>query len=1090
VVVPEWERLDAEVERLNGEGRYAEAIPLAEQGVFLAEKGLGSHHPDVAESLSNLAELYRAQGRYGEAELLVQRALGIREQALGSQHPLVAESLNHLTVLYLDQGRYGEAEPLAQRALGIREQALGSQHPLVAESLHNLGGLYRAQGRYGEAEPLVQRALGIREQALGSQHPDVAQSLHNLAALYQAQGRYGEAEPLLRRALGIHEKVPGAQYQFVAESLTYLAALYDAQGRYGEAEPLQKRALGIFEQALGAQHPLVAQSLNNLAALYDVQGRYGEAEPLYVRALGIFEQLLGDQHLLVAASLNNLAGLYLEQGRYGEAEPLYVRSLKIREQALGGQHPDVAQSSSNLAGLYLAQRRYEEAEPLLQRGLGIREQALGDQHPHVALSLNNLAGLYREQGRYGEAEPLYVRSLDIREKTLDAQHPDVALGLNNLAGLYREQGRYGEAERLYVRALDIREKVLGAQHPHVALTLSNLARLYFAQKDIDRAIAHAERAERASNEHLSAMMRHGSEHQRHAFMAKNISEVDRAVTLALRAPVDARAQSLAFRHLLRRSGRVLDAMRSTLVVIRDHLDDEGQALLDRYLSIRSQYATQYLRGPRNIAPEQHEKNLADLEKQKRETEVELSAKSSQFAEANRPVTLDDVQNALTEDAALIQWIRYEPFDASARPQEDESQAARYAACVLARRGGPTCLDLGDAEAIDTAAVAFHRAAALGLESRAPARALEALIMTPVRRSFGRARKLYLSPDGALQFIPFAALVHQDGTAPERYLVEEFDLVYVTSGRDLVRAPRTGVTPGPVTVLGDPRYSVPSSSSGYRFPRLPGTRPEAEEIGVLFTGARVLTDADASEAAVKSTHAPSILHLATHAYFGAQDCAGQSQVTDNPLLAAGLALAGANACNDGSGGDGVLTGEELAGLDLYGTQLVVLSACDTGIGALALRDQTRLIGVRDGVYGLRRALMLAGAETQVVSLWKVNDLATQELMAAYYRALLQGRGRAEALRQVQLAMLRSKERSHPYYWASFAVVGMDGPLRLPPGQAHPGTTPRGTRGCACDVGAGSPAPGWATLVLALAVVVALRSRLPIRCRRQAVTSHAP
>jgi CHAT domain-containing protein len=706
------------------------------------------------------------------------------------------------------------------------------------------------------------------------------------------------------------------------------------------------------------------------------------------------------------------------------------------------------------------------------RALGIWEKATGEPHPDVAQSLNNFAALYEAQDRYGEAEPLYMRALGIRKQALGEQHPDVAESLNNLALLYRAQGRYEEAAPLHVRALGIWEQALGDQHPNVALSLNSLAALYFEQKDIDRVITYAERAERASDEHLSAMMRHGSEQQKHAFLAKDMREVDMAVTLALRAPGDARAQHLAMRYLLSRKGRVLDAMRLTLAAVRDNLDDEGQALLDRYISIRSQYATQYLRGPQNIPPEQHRKNLAELEQQKREIEVQLSEKSSPFAEVNRTVTMDDVQNALPEDAVLVEWIRYEPFNPNARKRKDRWQPARYAACVLARRGAPTCMDLGDAETIDAAALAFHRAVALGLENQAPARALDALIMAPLRRTLGSAQKLYLSPDGALQFIPFAALLHQNGNGPERYLIEQFDLVYVTGGRDLVRAPRTGFTPGPVTVLGDPRYSVPGTASLYRFPRLPGTQQEAQDIGALFDGARTLLDAGAGEDAVKKARAPWILHLATHAYFGAQDCAGQPQATDNPLLAAGLALAGANACQGGSGSDGVLTGEELAGMNLYGTQLVVLSACDTGIGALALKDEKRLIGVRDGVYGLRRALMLAGAETQMVSLWKVNDLATQELMAAYYRALLQGHGRAEALRQVQLAMLRSKERAHPYYWASFAVVGMDAPLRLPPGQTHPGITPRGPRGCACDVGTGSSTPGWSTLVLAFAVLIGL------------------
>jgi tetratricopeptide (TPR) repeat protein len=1061
------------------QGRYEDMAPLLERAHSIREKTLEHHHPDLAESLNGLAAQYLAQGRYGEVETLLRRALGIQQKALGDHHPYIAATLMSLAALYVAQGRYGEAEPLYVRALSSWEKVLGAQHPGVATSLNSLALLYVAQGRYGEAEPLYVRALSIWEKALREDHPNVAASLSNLALLYQEQGRYEEAEPLYLRALGIGERALGDHHPHVATSLNNLATLYQEQGRYGEAEPLYLRALGIGERVLGDHHPHVATSLSNLAHLYLVQGRYQEAEPLLVRALSIWQKALGDHHPHVAGGLSNLAHLYLEQGRYQEAEPLLVRALGIWQKALEEHHPHVATSLNNLAALYQEQGRYGEAEPLLVRALGIWEKARGAHHPDVALSLNNLAQLYWAQGRYKEAEPLNVRALDIWEKARGVHHPDVALSLNNLAQLYWAQGRYKEAEPLNVRALGIWEKARGAHHPHVATSLNNLVVLYLAQKDLDRAIKYAERAEQASDEPLSTMMRHGSEQQKHAFMAmgRRMAEVDVGVTLALLSPGDARAQSLVMRHLLHRKGRVVDAMRSTLAAVRDNLDDEGRALLDQYLSIRSQYATQYLRGPQNIEPEQHQKNLAELEKQKREIEVQLSEKSSQFAEVNRPVTMDDVQNALPKNGALIEWIRYAPFDANARDRKERWQPARYAACVLARRGAPTCIDLGDAETIDAAALAFHRAVALGLEYRAPARALDAMIMAPLRRTLRSTRKLYLSPDGALQFIPFAALVHQNDNGPERHLLEEFELVYVTGGRDLVRAPRTAVPPGPVTVLSDPSYSVPGTSSIYRFQRLPGTHQEAEAIRELFASARVLTDADASEAAAKSARAPWILHLATHAYFGAQDCAGQPQATDNPLLAAGLALAGANACHDGSGGDGVLTGEELAGLDLYGTQLVVLSACDTGIGPLALRDQKRLIGVRDGVYGLRRALMLAGAETQVVSLWKVNDLATQELMSAFYRELLQGRGRAEALRQVQLAMLRSPERAHPYYWASFAVVGMDGPLRLPPGQMRPGPRgPRGPRGCACDVGADSSAPGWPTLMLALAIVVGLRSHL--------------
>ncbi len=307
-------------------GKYDKTEPLFKRALGIRVKMLGTEHPTVANSLNNLAELYRTQGRYAGAESLFKRALGIREKVLGTEHPDVAVSLNNLAVLYDNQGRYAEAEPLYKRALGIREKTQGTEHPDVANSLNNLAEFYRTQGHYTEAEPLYKRALGIREKTLGAEHPHVAASLDNLAVLYKSQGRYAEAESLYKRALGIREKTLGAEHPHVATSLNNLAGLYDDQGCYAEAESLYKRALGIKEKALGTEHPDVAVSLNNLAEHYRTKGRYAEAEPLYKRALGIIENMLGVEHPDVAISLNNLGAFYDSQGYYAGAEPLYQQA--------------------------------------------------------------------------------------------------------------------------------------------------------------------------------------------------------------------------------------------------------------------------------------------------------------------------------------------------------------------------------------------------------------------------------------------------------------------------------------------------------------------------------------------------------------------------------------------------------------------------------------------------------------------------------------------------------------------------------------------------------------------------------------------
>jgi tetratricopeptide (TPR) repeat protein len=377
----------------NAQGLYNQALPWYEQCLEVTKKRLGEEHPDVAQSLNNLAELYYFQGRYSEAEPLYIQALALRRKLLGEEHPDVAQSLNNLAGLYDSQGRYSEAEPLHIQALALRRKLLGEEHPDVAVSLNNLAGLYDSQGRYSEAEPLYIQALALRRKLLGEEHPDVAQSLNNLALLYYFQGRYSEAEPLHIQALALRRKLLGEEHPDVAVSLNNLAELYRSQSRYSEVEPLHIQALALTRQLLGEEHPDVALSLNNLAALYCSQGRYSEAEPLHIQALALRRKLLGEEHPSVARSLNNLAGLYYSQGRYSEAEPLYIQALALRRKLLGEEHPDVAQSLNNLAKLYYLQGRYIEAEPFYLQALEIFERRLGADHPNTVTVRKNLADL-------------------------------------------------------------------------------------------------------------------------------------------------------------------------------------------------------------------------------------------------------------------------------------------------------------------------------------------------------------------------------------------------------------------------------------------------------------------------------------------------------------------------------------------------------------------------------------------------------------------------------------------------------------------------------------------------------------------------
>jgi CHAT domain-containing protein/tetratricopeptide (TPR) repeat protein len=351
------------VSQLQSQGKYAEAVPIAERYVAVARERYGEERIEFATAIAWLAYVYQSQGRYAEAEPLLKRALAIREKAQGPDHPDVATRLNNLAVLYRAQGRYAEAEPLLKRALAISEKALGPDHPWVGTALNNLALLYNTQGRTSEAEPLHKRALAISEKALGPDHPSVGGALNNLAELYRTQGRAAEAEPLMRRALAIAEKALGPDHPIVGTRLNNLALLYEGQRRTSEAEPLYLRTVAIREKALGPEHPDVGNSLNNLATLYYAQGRYAEAEPLFKRALAISEKAQGPDHLDVSQSLNNLAVLAFAQRDWVQAANYWRRSTDVLVHR--------AQRGTADLGQALTGRRTSDAEQLSFRFWGL-----------------------------------------------------------------------------------------------------------------------------------------------------------------------------------------------------------------------------------------------------------------------------------------------------------------------------------------------------------------------------------------------------------------------------------------------------------------------------------------------------------------------------------------------------------------------------------------------------------------------------------------------------------------------------------------------------------------------------------------------
>ncbi|MBV9626576.1 MAG: CHAT domain-containing protein [Xanthobacteraceae bacterium] len=364
--------------------------------------GARAQQIDLAAIWTRFFKFFDA-GNYSAALVEAQSYEAGTKARFGTEHPNYADALNLIANVYEVTGRYPEAEELFQQELAILEKTKGPGSVPAAGALNNLAVVYDMQGKLDLAVAAYQRVLTMREKALGVNHPDVSDALNNLALVYKEQGRNSEAASLLQRALSIREKARGGNPVDLARILHSLGVIYMAQGKDSDAEGVLKRGIALTEKALGPNHPMVASFLGNLALTAVDQDKLDEAERDDRRALAIKEQTFGPNHPEVARTLNDLGLIERRERKYADADTLLGRALAIKEQALGPNHPDLASTINNLAANDQAQGHYDEAEGLYRRALSLWQSGLGANHPNVALALDNLANLQAEAGNTAQA---------------------------------------------------------------------------------------------------------------------------------------------------------------------------------------------------------------------------------------------------------------------------------------------------------------------------------------------------------------------------------------------------------------------------------------------------------------------------------------------------------------------------------------------------------------------------------------------------------------------------------------------------------------------------------------------------------------
>lgn len=1051
-----WRVLQESLNLAYEEGDYQKALEVAKQSHETAIAYFDSDDAKAQASMFTLASLYEKVGQYDTALILCQQLLN----SIAKSHSI--ESIEYLSVtimlsrLLLTNGNIHEAEKIAVKASTGINLILGDEHSISLEANDNLASIFQAQGRLLKAESLQLSTYNIAVSTLGIKHPQSLMISSNLADLYHAMGRYEDAVKLQRSSVNIAYEILGVEHPQTQTIVNNLAVSLKKLSKYEEAESLYKEALNISQKAFGQDSPVVLRISNNLAALDKELGRYAKAARTLEDLVDRHSSALGSHHPDTLISINNLSNIYVLQGKLAMAEALLIRTLNELYRTFGGHHPGYIVALGNLGVLYLENGKYTEAESMFKKSYDLNLAIFGDSHPNTQKSKSNLASTYLKLERFSEAELLFKAVIAHNNQFFGSHHIDTLESTNHLAVLYHQAKKYSDALPIFKLAFERAFSSLGAQHPLTTRIQLNYADALIVVGHIPDAVNLLRESQPYKLGWIATEMLHTPSYvQRNKLVLEQTIYQDKILSLALKHP-SAETLMLAGDVVMRSKYIQGEEEAHLASLVRIENDTELLQLVDQVASERARLAT--------LAFSQSDPHTLNASLEALETlELQLSNKSGgyrQYLQASRP-NLSQIQSDLPDNSALVEFRRYRPYNF-----ERGTVGVDRWVVLFVRKDGTTFLaDAGEVE--QTQRLMPTDSDTEKALSRSSATELYSLLFGNLNNSLATVDIVFVAADGFLNLIPFEQLITEKNT----YWGEEKNLRFIYSGRDLLGRRNASIPDSSTSLsskstvgflaLGDPDYDLKQNDDrqGYSgslaifrrdsadqvdtdlqiqlsdFPELPYAREEVEGIAAMFKARypseplHVWLGEDATEHNLKKTlkdnrvNPPRILHIASHGFYLPQQDSSHS--LPRPLLNSGIALSGANHTiqerNQGKAPktsieDGILYGIEAQSLDLEGTELVVLSACDTGIG---------FIDYSEGVTGLVRAFRTAGARDVLMALWPVGDKATSIFMQKFYEILfsLDKFDPATALASTK-AWFRNHELRQlrdPNVWAAYVLI---------------------------------------------------------------------
>ena len=1039
-------------ELYSAAGAMEEAQAIGESVIGGLAASLGEAHEKTIDARLNQISVLEFAGLYEEASAALASTCALVEENYGVWHPTTLECLLSQASLAITAGNLVEAAALYDLSIHRSGESLPAINAEVLNALSIRADIYREEGQYQVARDLlsgvIQTALQIGE--TGASY--TAKSY--LGRVFNNQGELANAQKVTEEVLDYGLVNWLDQPMGIYNTMLELGVIYQRRGKFSEAEATYEEALQGLVDLVGDNHPSTLVALNNLGQVYEEIGLYDKAEPILKLALKNLETTLGPENPQSSRARNNLALLFESQGNFREAEPLYTQSIEVLSQTRGDDYTDTIAVRNNLAFLYMMMEDYGRSAEMFER---VQEQWMvlfGEEHQATLKAMNNLGRIYHRLERLTEAEQLILRAVEVRRSVLGAEHPDVVRSMIDLGSVYIDQQRLPEADTVLTEAVALAEKVLGEQHPYTFEALNNLARVKEAQNQLQAAVEIREPGFARRSVFLDRMLWVTGENAREGYIRLHRPEFSEYLALLTRLQGSDNGKR-AIAASLQRKGLLLKVTSEIQQISKMSSDPKLKQVSDELASARKELAAMTLSGPTAETQGRHVQVLYDLEQKVNELQGQLGRRSVRYRSSIAQVSVDTLAGVIPEATALVDFLTFE-----------EGGESKILAGIAINDGGGVRYELvqyPDRGKIDAAIIEYRTI--IQDDQADEDELLEVgqdayeLVWQPIDDVIGDIEYVYLIPDGTLNILPFNALINLD----EEYLIQTHDLHLLTSGRDLLPN-EYRLAQGDYVILAGPDYnsekvvgrSVLDAAQGRRSAALQlgirgaggGLRglnfaplPGAEKEGRIITNQvqeneapnEVFFGADAQERVLADMQrAPEILHMATHGFFLKADDnlrkrllklqrGGEVHVPppgDNPLLRAGLAFAGINTNAQFLGdidtvNDGVLTALEVLDLNLSGTKLVVLSACETGVGE---------IHEGEGVYGLRRSFQEAGVAEVVSSLWAVSDAGTQALMTSFYNRILAGTPARDALRETQLDLMDSPRWGYPYIWSAFMMVG--------------------------------------------------------------------